>query len=431
MNITDIFAKILLSIFTEWISVKSVCRLNSAFCNKKHRSFVISIVSVQQAAVEGHNSLLNNINPNHFVNLQLSSNVDIAHFPFSSSAYKILATKYAHYKSELFSLLQNYDKENRLEEMNCIDSETSVFQLQSKVLNQSSSQYRLWATDENTSILAIQHKRIVYRGRTRNVYVKGSVKNNEFTINHEDGEVLVRNVGFDLELHYIGQVSEDFEAHGYGVGTNKLRVGWVQPYLYALQVNGINDEYSGDWIDGRREGHGTQHYMNGDVYKGQWINDCRHGKGSMTGYLNESEYNGSWCEDRKSGGGEMKFKSGEVLVGKWDFNSLPTQKCSLMLNNGDLYKGTFNHGMLISGDGSVNFANGESFDGKFEVENEFCVGCFHSRLYRSKGEWFHKSTRKIGSLVKVNGDVLTGTWIRDAQFGEWMQINLKRKSREK
>lgn len=41
----------------------------------------------------------------------------------------------------------------------------------------------------------------------------------------------------------------------------------------AVQVGARSRQlqYDGDWVRGRREGHGTSHYYNGETYQGVWV----------------------------------------------------------------------------------------------------------------------------------------------------------------
>jgi len=47
----------------------------------------------------------------------------------------------------------------------------------------------------------------------------------------------------------------------------------------------------GEWVFGKRHGHGTYHYLDGGKYDGEWVDDKIHGKGTST-YPNGNEYDG-------------------------------------------------------------------------------------------------------------------------------------------
>ena len=42
-----------------------------------------------------------------------------------------------------------------------------------------------------------------------------------------------------------------------------------------------NVRYNGEFIDGKKEGHGTNYYSNGNYYIGEWKNNQRHGRGTL------------------------------------------------------------------------------------------------------------------------------------------------------
>ena len=45
-------------------------------------------------------------------------------------------------------------------------------------------------------------------------------------------------------------------------------------YYYAS-----GDRYDGDYVDGKRHGHGVFYYANGNHYDGDWVDDKYHGHG--------------------------------------------------------------------------------------------------------------------------------------------------------
>jgi hypothetical protein len=102
--------------------------------------------------------------------------------------------------------------------------------------------------------------------------------------------------------------------------------------------------YSGEWMDGKRNGEGIQKYRNNserDFYKGSWKNDfeegegfliyrngdryqgslfkgLRHGKGCLAyGENNENDrlsFDGEWKEDNISGNGTLKWRAGDSYI---------------------------------------------------------------------------------------------------------------------
>jgi hypothetical protein len=98
---------------------------------------------------------------------------------------------------------------------------------------------------------------------------QGTVVQKAFVVDFDCVNVISRYYyGIDQTFHFSGSVNEQMVFHGKGTRVMQSRLVVLQGQLTL--ANGSNDEYSGDWIDGLRDGHGTQTYLNGDVYTGCW-----------------------------------------------------------------------------------------------------------------------------------------------------------------
>ena len=58
--------------------------------------------------------------------------------------------------------------------------------------------------------------------------------------------------------------------------------------------------YTGEWMNGVRDGHGVQIWSDGEKYEGQWANREANGKGKFT-HVNYDIYDGEWLEDKAHG----------------------------------------------------------------------------------------------------------------------------------
>lgn len=127
-------------------------------------------------------------------------------------------------------------------------------------------------------------------------------------------------------------------------------------------------EYSGQWVDGVREGYGTMRYDNG-VYEGEWKNGKRDGQGTYT-WNDGKRYTGAYADDVRSGIG---------IFYSW-----------VDLTNG--YKGTYfgeSKNDQFDGVGYFLFDNGDKFEG----------------IYKKNSCWTGTYTRKDGSSIEViNGE---------------------------
>jgi hypothetical protein len=65
--------------------------------------------------------------------------------------------------------------------------------------------------------------------------------------------------------------------------------------------------YDGAWVSGRREGKGTQKYVDGSTYNGTWRADLRHGFGVFTSSDGAYVYDGVWKQDVRGGTGRESF----------------------------------------------------------------------------------------------------------------------------
>ena len=76
--------------------------------------------------------------------------------------------------------------------------------------------------------------------------------------------------------------------------------------------------YTGQWVDGRREGHGFEECIaRGTVYEGQWKNDRKHGNGGYRLKKSGAVYDGEFFQDKKNGRGTCRFADGDVYTGQW------------------------------------------------------------------------------------------------------------------
>ena len=90
---------------------------------------------------------------------------------------------------------------------------------------------------------------------------------------------------------YHGDLDGDGLPHGTGTMTYKKQSG---RYPYKLMGDGLGlVEYYGQWHHGKRQGHGTYTFKNGDTYEGEWVSGLREGCGKYT-KANGDSYTGVW-----------------------------------------------------------------------------------------------------------------------------------------
>lgn len=79
--------------------------------------------------------------------------------------------------------------------------------------------------------------------------------------------------------------------------------------------------YIGEWLNGKRDGHGKHIWNNGDVYSGEWKDDMQHGWGKSN-WVDASCYTGNYIKNIKEGTGEYLWKDGSKFVGEWKANEM-------------------------------------------------------------------------------------------------------------
>lgn len=165
-----------------------------------------------------------------------------------------------------------------------------------------------------------------------------------------------------------------------GYGTCKLENGEYTGEIvdgvrqgYGV-MNFVNyDVYDGDWDCGKMHGHGIYQFWDkkrdriGHIYKGQFNHGVREGIGRME-YANHDIYQGTWQNDHRTGDGICWFADGSVFHGVWKFDKMIRgvfRKVSGELYDGELKDGKYN------GYGKLFWPNGIWFEGIFADNKPF------------------------------------------------------------
>ncbi|CAM9451858.1 unnamed protein product [Ectocarpus sp. 6 AP-2014] len=186
------------------------------------------------------------------------------------------------------------------------------------------------------------------------------------------------------------------------------------------------DTYSGEFVDGLREGQGVLTYITGNTYHGQFKANQFHGLGCMNyGPLIENGkeicgrvYEGGWEKGLKKGEGVMHTGSGQVYEGSFD---------------ADLYHG---HGALrgpgkdvLEGDWKWGRLNGEAdckYKGGLRYTGWMLNGEFHGKgkfVFGKKGGWYEGHYRLgrqdgMGTRKYSNGNLYEGSFSEGEASGE-------------
>jgi hypothetical protein len=82
-------------------------------------------------------------------------------------------------------------------------------------------------------------------------------------------------------------------------------------------ATGIAESYMGDWRAGQYCGHGVMMYRDGSHYDGHWKAGEREGRGTYVS-ANGDQYRGGWKDSMQHGEGVVEKRSGFIGVGLWE-----------------------------------------------------------------------------------------------------------------
>ena len=166
-----------------------------------------------------------------------------------------------------------------------------------------------------------------------------------------------------------------------------------------------NGEYTGELVDGVRQGHGMLRFSNYDLYDGEWEAGKMHGKGTYKFYdpvkdKYAGEYEGDFNQGLREGKGKMTYANHDVYAGAWQ-NDKRTGNGICWYGNGDVFQGIWKFDKMVRG--VFRKTNGEIYDG--EINN----GTYHGygKLFWNNSEWFEglflEGKPYKGMLFSVDG----------------------------
>lgn len=154
---------------------------------------------------------------------------------------------------------------------------------------------------------------------------------------------------------------------------------------FGIQLTYNNNQYLGEFKNGKKSGQGVYHYSPNIKYVGSWKNDARNGEGRM--YIN-----------------------GKVTqAGIWENNVLKTAQVQVGCINGNCENGV----------GTYLYKDGRKLYGQFE--NGFPtnqVVCYYPNGQKYIGSWEDDEKSGLGTLYTQTGKVLNGSWDKSRFLGE-------------
>ncbi len=181
---------------------------------------------------------------------------------------------------------------------------------------------------------------------------------------------------------------------------NTVRNGNVK----KLQISNGKFSYSGEYVDGKREGIGRTENANGiTLYNGEYHEDKRNGVGASFYSDGKLSFAGNWKDDKKNGVGvSFRPSDGSVHIANWDKGSV-SENITLVDGNGNL---------LYSGNMTDGKKNGVGISKNKETG------------YTYIGEFVDGKSNGIGSLFDENGRLIyNGSWSGGMKNGQGTEFD--------
>lgn len=128
---------------------------------------------------------------------------------------------------------------------------------------------------------------------------------------HEKGvtHVVLDQLGYASTSRYLYPAIKKYP------GKFKVIYQLKEPDTYLMQFN-YDLDYTGEWKDDKKDGHGVFRWENGMSYEGEWKENKRTGHGTFS-WPNKQVFEGEWTEDRRNGPGILTMPDGSRFEGNW------------------------------------------------------------------------------------------------------------------
>lgn len=127
-------------------------------------------------------------------------------------------------------------------------------------------------------------------------------------------------------------------------------------------ITETNGTYTGERVDGKKQGTGKYKWKDGTIYEGEFSNNEINGHGKLT-IPEKGTYDGNFVNGKKSGQGTYTFANGDAYVGNWQDDKMSGEG-TYTFKNGDTYVGTFTDNKF-NGKGTYT-KNGNKYTGTWE-----------------------------------------------------------------
>jgi hypothetical protein len=193
----------------------------------------------------------------------------------------------------------------------------------------------------------------------------------------------------------------------------------------GYQVKEYDDGlYEGYLVNGKRNGSGIFHWINGKSYTGQWKNDKMEGRGILrtVGDLGkEARYAGLFRSEKLIGECAYRSENGDLYIGEIDSNDRFAGKGKIFYANGSKYIGNLHYG-FPEGEGTLTYSDGSRYVGSFRSGFTHGSGVMdYPDGSRIEGNW-HVGTLKKGTRIWPNGTKYKGEFKNGTGTGKGIII---------
>jgi hypothetical protein len=198
--------------------------------------------------------------------------------------------------------------------------------------------------------------------------------------------------------------------------------------------------YEGQFRQGQMHGEGTMHYPKGDRYVGQWANNKPNGRGTYYWGASKERYEGQFVDGEFAGQGTMFYPDGGTYTGLWK-DSRKHGQGKITTPAGKIITGTWNMGKLVSSTNAVATTPGTSpnapkptapvqqpangkpnLNGLRNCNATFCSDGQGYFKYPDGSIWVGQFRNGYpagnGTCYYSNGDRYEGEWANNAPNGE-------------
>ena len=188
-------------------------------------------------------------------------------------------------------------------------------------------------------------------------------------------------------------------------------------------INGIsihyNDQYEGEYVNGKFEGKGKYTYISGSYYIGDWKNGKKNGKGKVYRKNGNLKIEGNFVDDKIEGYGKWSFENNDYYIGECK-NDKINGKGKEYYKNGNLkYEGNYVDGKM-EGYGKYIYEDEEYYIGEFKNDKKDGKGKYYYKNGNLKydGNFADDTYEGCGKYIDEDGGYNIGEWKNGKQTGK-------------